>query len=318
MQILAEQDVTPPWGLPAAVTLESLHAEAPHAIDDLNVDTSVGGRAFAQAKHTVGLETTPASALGSTIARFVQEFCTAPLSFSPAKDRFVLVTSPTSSAPIKTHLTGFLTRLRTSSDPAAEFTAGNQDEQRAASVLRDHITREWHARNNEPLTMPELTAILRLVYVHILDVDPGGQDETTAKNTLRQRILKNPADADLAWNTLITTTANYATNHQRADRHALQRALTDAGVDLQAPRSYRDDIDRLTAHTTTTLASLLDFSRIHLGNYRVTINRPPATALRTAAHDGHLLPGQDQCHHGPCRPGTVAGRRCLRPVWFGP
>ena len=120
-------------------------------------------------------------------------------------------------------------------------------------------------------------------------MDPGGHDETAAKNTLRQRILKKPADADLAWNTLIATTANYATNHQRADRHALQRALTDAGIDLQAQRSYRDDIDRLTAHTTTTLASLLDFSRIHLGNHRVTIDRPPAIALRTAAHDGHLL-----------------------------
>jgi hypothetical protein len=43
-------------------------------MDDLTVHTSTGGRALAQAKHTVTLATTAASPLGSTVAQFVAEY----------------------------------------------------------------------------------------------------------------------------------------------------------------------------------------------------------------------------------------------------
>lgn len=289
VQILAEQDVTPPWGLPGTVTLEALHAETPNPIDDLTVLTSAGGKALTQAKHVVNLDIAARSPLDSTIAQFVKEYATASQPFDPAKDRFVLITSPQSSAGIKTHLTAFLTRMRTSTDPAAEWAAGSQDEQHAARVLHGHMTREWQATTATRIMSADLTALVRLVHVHILDVDPGGHAEQEATNTLRQRILKNPADAGAAWNTLITTTATYAANHQRADRAALQRALTDAGIDLQAQRSYRDDIERLKAHTATTLGMLLDFARINVGKTIVTIQRAPTCEARTAADDGHLL-----------------------------
>jgi signal recognition particle GTPase len=289
VQILAEQDVTSPWGLPATVTLESLHAETPNPIDDLTVHTSAGGSGLSQAKHTVNLETTATSPLGSTIAQFVTEYCTPGKTFGPAKDRFVLITSPLSSAGVKTDLPAFLTRMRTSSHPDAEWTAGNADQQHAANVLRNHLTREWQTIKGTPPTSTELTELTRLIHIHILDVDPGGQAAQEAKNTLRQRILKDPTKADVAWNTLITSTGTYATNHQRADRPALQRALTDAALDLQAQRSYREDIERLKAHATTTLTTLLDFSRIHVGTQPITIQRAAATDARNAASQGHLL-----------------------------
>lgn len=241
VQILAEQDVSPPWDLPANATLETLHAEAPNPIDDLMVETSAGGRALAQAKHTVTLATTPGSPLGSTVAQFVREFADANPVFDPAKDRFILVTSPQSSAPIKVDLRAFLHRLRTSPHPDDEWTAGSQDQQDAARVLREHLNREWEALRGAPPSDAEMNALTRLIHLHILDVDPGGHDAKHAKDTLRQRILKDPTRADNAWTTLITTTGEYAANHQRADRTALQRALTDAGIDLQAQRSYRED-----------------------------------------------------------------------------
>jgi hypothetical protein len=289
VQILAEQDVQPPWDLPATVTLEALQAEAPRPIDDLTVTTSAGGTALAQAKHTVTLETTPISPLGSTIAQFVKEFCAASQPFDPAKDRFVLTTSPLSSAPIRTHLPAFLARMRTSFDPDAEWTSGNQDEQPAASVLRNHIDREWQALKGTGPTTLDLTRLVRLVSVHVLDVDPGGPAERDAKNTLRQRILADPTQADTAWNTLITITGTYAAHHQGADRPALQRALRDAGITLQAQRSYREDIERLKQHTTITLHTLLDFSRIHVGQHIVTIARGATTEVQNAATQDHLL-----------------------------
>jgi hypothetical protein len=289
VQILAEQDVSPPWDLPANVTLETFHAEAPNPIDDLTVETSAGGRALAQAKHTVTLATTPGSPLGSTVAQFVQEFANANSAFDPAKDRFILITSPRSSTPLKVDLPPFINRLRTSPHPDDEWTAGSQDEQDAARVLREHINREWNTVHGVPPSNTDVNALTRLIYIHILDVDPSGHDAQHAKDTLRQRILKDPARADNAWTTLITTTGAYAVNHQRADRNALQRALTDAGIDLQAQRSYREDIDRLTTHTTLTLDRLAQYSRITNGTTDVVIQRAACLDVRVAAIDGHLV-----------------------------
>jgi signal recognition particle GTPase len=289
VQILAEQDVSPPWDLPAGVSLETLHAEAPNSIDDLTVETSAGGRSLAQAKHTVTLANAPSSALGSTIAQFVQEFAHAKPGFDPNKDRFVLVTSPQSSGPIKFDLPAVLRRLRTSPHPDQEWTAGSQDQQDAARALREHINREWNALHGVTPSNEEVNALARLIRIHILDVDPGGHDAQHAKDTLRQRILKDPTAADHAWNTLITTTGEYAANHQRADRTALQQALTKATIDLQAQRSYRKDIERLKTHTTVTLDMLQDYARITVGTIDVAIQRAATQDARTAATDGHLL-----------------------------
>lgn len=289
VQILAERDVTPPWDLPDTVTLEALHAEAPRPIDDLTIHTSVGGQALAQAKHTVHLEASTSSPLGSTIEQFVREFLTTTQRFDPANDRFVLITSPQSSAAIRTHLPAFLTRLRTSSHPDEEWTAGNTDEQHAAAVLRDHLTNQWKAVKGTPPTNTDIRAVTHLIYIHVLDVDDGGSAEHDAKDTLRQRIVADTTSATVAWNTLITTTAKYATNHQRADRRALQQALTGVSINLQAQRSYRDDIERLKAQTRRTLDTLSDFSRIHIGNHVITIQRTITADMRMAARDGDLL-----------------------------
>ena len=289
VQILAERDVSPPWDLPADVTLETLHAEAPNPIDDLAVETSAGGRALAQAKHTVTLATTPDSPLGSAVAQFVQEFAIANPAFDPTKDRFILITSPQSSTPIKADLRAFLRRLRTSPHPDDEWTAGSQDQLDAARVLREHLNREWEALRGAPPSDADMNALTRLIHVHILDVDPGGHDARHVKDTLRQRVLKDPTRAENAWTTLITTAGEYAANHQRADRTALQRALTDAGIDLQAQRSYREDIERLTTHTTLTLEMLAQYSHITTGTTDVVIQRPATLAARTAVNDGHLL-----------------------------
>jgi hypothetical protein len=137
VQILAEQDAVPSWDLPASVTLESLHAEAPHAVDDVAVQTSVGGSILSQAKHRLSLQTTPDSPLGSAISQFVREYRATKPPLDAAKDRLVIATTSLSSAPIRTHLPGFLTRVRSSSAPHQEWTSGNREENDAAGVLRD-------------------------------------------------------------------------------------------------------------------------------------------------------------------------------------
>jgi hypothetical protein len=287
--ILAEADAVPPWDLPAAVMFQSLHAETPRAVDDLTVNTSVGGAVMSQAKHTIALQKTVKSALGSTISQFVREFRSAAVKLDYDKDRLVLVTTSLSSAPIKTHLPAFLTRLRSSSAPDNEWNAGNEGERKAAIILRDHVVRAWRAEVGADPTAGEITELLRLVRIQILDVDQGGIHEREAKQVLRHSVLADTADADAAWNTLITATGGYAVTGQSADRRALQRALTDANIALQAPRSFHSDIARLKDLTAATLRGLVEFSRIEVGGQAVTIQRPVAKDLQSAAAGGHLL-----------------------------
>jgi hypothetical protein len=289
VHILAEQDAALPWDLPATVTLESLQAETPNFIDDLEVRTSVSGRGLVQVKHTVNLETAAGSPLGKTVDQFVAEYSRSKATHDPAKDRFVLVTSPSSSAKIRAHLPAFLSRVRTSPDLAAEWASGSQEEQDAARILRDHITRAWRDLNNTDPTPDELAGLMRLMRIHILDLDQGGQAEHEVKEHLRKSVVADPTAADTAWYTLITATAGYAVNAQRADRPALQRTLTDAGISIRAPRSYHQDIDRLKEHTQGTVQALREFSRIPVGSQTVEIARTATAELKSAVDGGHLL-----------------------------
>ncbi|MCU1336692.1 MAG: hypothetical protein JWO19_2273 [Bryobacterales bacterium] len=289
VHILAEQDAVPPLDLPASVTMESLQAETAHAVDDLAVATSAGASVLSQAKHSLSLQTAADSQLGTAISQFVREYRAAQPPLDPAKDRLVITTSSLSSAPIKTHLPAFLTRVRSSSSPDQEWTSGNKDENDAASVLREHIIRAWRDEAGSDPSTADILNIVRLARIQILDVDQDGHSEREAKQLLRASILADPAMADAAWNTLITATAGYAVNAQRADRAALQRTLTDAGIAIKAPRSFQADIKRLQDHTAATLHGLIDFSRIRVKGHEITIRRAAADDLRQAASEGHFL-----------------------------
>ncbi|MBL8212637.1 MAG: hypothetical protein JNK87_18125 [Bryobacterales bacterium] len=289
VHILAEQDASAPWNLPVSVTLETLQAEAHSAIDDLVVGTSAGGRIASQAKHAaLSLSTAEDSDLAKTIEQFVSEYASNSKA-DPSKDRYVLVTTSRSSAPIKTHLVAFLTRMRTSPNPTAEWTTGNQQEQHAATVLRDHVVRKWINVYQKPPDDSDIQALLRLVYVQILDVDQGEHDEVDAKNLLRQRILRDPIGADGAWATLIAEMGDFAARHQRADRNAIQDVLIKAGFDLQAPRSYRSDVKRLKEISDTTFSTLEQFSQVRIGTSTVRVQRSVVDDIRKEARDGNLL-----------------------------
>ncbi len=271
--ILTEADAEPPFELPANLTFESLHAETSKAVDDLAVNTSAQGEILCQAKHTVSLGTTSKSALGKTVAQFVRQFRTSTAKLDPAKDRLVLVTASLSSASIKTHLPAFLARLRTSAAPQKEWTAGNKGENQAAAVIRNHIVNTWQAECGKKPTAAEITTLLRLVHVQVLDVDRGGDHEREAKQLLRRSVLTTPADATKCWNTLLAEVGGYATVGQSADRSALQQALTRAGIEVKAPPSYQRDIGRLKDLTTSTLKGLEEFSRIEVGGKAITIGK---------------------------------------------
>jgi hypothetical protein len=71
--ILADTAAEPPTVLPQGVTLRAIVAETPQPIDDLLIETSVGGVLYVQAKTAFSLSEGEDSELASVVDQFVRQ-----------------------------------------------------------------------------------------------------------------------------------------------------------------------------------------------------------------------------------------------------
>jgi signal recognition particle GTPase len=300
VQILAEKEASPPWGLPATTTLDWFRSETEQPVDDLLVVTSADGVIFSQIKHKLSLSQTQGSELASALDQCVRQFIACqshshgirpwdrPL--DPGRDRLVVITGPNSSAPIRIHLPTVLDRLQSpAQSQSLDEIARNEEEQRALSVVRDHIKRSWHATLGTLPTDSEVQQLLRLLRIQVLDVDHGGTSEQEAKDRLRAVVLRHPDQADAAWGQLIALCARLAADRSGADRPGLRQTLLDAGLEVQAAYSYREDIERLKKYSQTTVDLLTNLARIRVGTVDVKLQRRSTDELRHAADEGSLL-----------------------------
>ncbi len=298
--ILAERVASPPWGLSADTTLEWLRCETEQPVDDLLVGTSGNGLIFVQIKRSLSLSKRENSDLASSLGQFVRQFIACrnktggpnptdrPL--DPATDRLILVTSSHNYGPIREHLPSVLDRLRNlTPGQAIDEAATNANEDRALSVVREHLRRSWQTLMNSEPSDEELRQLLSLIHVQVLDVSDGGAGEREAKNLLRNAVLRNPDQADQAWSTLVELCARYAANRSEADRIGLQQALLDAGFDLRALRSYEEDIRKLRYHSYQTLEALAHLAYIQIDLTKVKIRRACTEALKQTAEEQSLL-----------------------------
>src|SRR5262249_18507034 len=143
--------------------------------------------------------------------------------------------------------------------------AVNQEERRVLSVAADHVTRAWQAALGGVPADNDIRKLLSLIRIQVLDVDDGGADEYEAKDRLRNSVLHDPGQANTAWALLITACAHLAAARSGTERSGLQRVLLDGGINLQALRSYRDDIERLRAHSQTTGDRIAHLARMQIG-----------------------------------------------------
>jgi hypothetical protein len=301
--ILAERDSALPLGLPAGVTLESIRCETDQPVDDTLARTSANGQILIQAKHTIGLETKEDSELASVVDQFVRQYLfvrsgtpeavPSGRMLDPYLDRFVLVTSSKSSAPLRVDLSVVLRRLRELAPHrkggTVESIAMSDAERHAFRVVRDHLARSWLAETGSVPTNGEVGFVLELVHVLVLDLDPDETHDREARTILRTSILKDPSRADAAWGTLISRCALCAKGRSGVDRAGLQRLLMDATYDLNAPWSYRADIDRLSRHSQDTFARFDNLATISVGRTNVKIDRPCTAALTAIAQDTSLV-----------------------------
>jgi len=221
VHILGEKDVTTPWGLPADTKLEWLRCETEQPVDDLLVGTSDNGLIFAQIKHTLNLSEAAHSDLASALDQLVRQYITCrnkiagkqpwERALEPTKDRLVLITSPSSSNPIKIHLRDLFQRVKNLSPyQRLEDAANNDDECKALLVVRDQATKSWLKSVGVEPTDDDLRQLFSFVRVEVMDLDNGSVNEREAKNILRTSILRNPDDTDTTWTLLISLCASIA------------------------------------------------------------------------------------------------------------
>jgi hypothetical protein len=300
VQILAEQEASPLWGWPADSTLEFIRCETEQPVDDLLVGTSHGGLAFINVKHSVTASQSEDSDFASAISQFARQFVAITNQVKGARpwertldaqlDRFVLVTSPESSAPVKNELPDVLDRVRTLlPGQGLDDVAKTQSEKEVLGKVISHLQRIWFALTGSQPTEQEIINLLRLIRVQVLDVDTEGSQEREAKAILRTSVLQNPEQADAAWNTLIQTCALWASQRNGGVREDLQRVLLQAGIALKAPRSYREDIERLKKHSQRTFTLLRPLSVIEMDGREIKIQRPASQALREAAEQHSIV-----------------------------
>ena len=130
---------------------------------------------------------------------------------------------------------------------------------------------------------------MRLVHIQAVEVGQGERDEGLAKTILRANVLMSPGQASQAWSLLIDEGQRLIRTRAEANLSRLRDVLSSAGVPVDAPTSYRDDIRRLRDHSDRVASMLADHADIRLGSATVRIQRPYVPVLRDAADSGSVL-----------------------------
>ena len=175
-----------------------------------------------------------------------------------------------------------------SQDEGISRAATNERENDTLTKLRECLAYSWNRVIGETLAEGDERKLLLLMRVQTLDVDQEGNDELEANNLLRH-ILPDPTRSQLAWRTIVQACAHYASNREGADRSDLQQLLLQAGIAINAPHSFRSDIERLRQTTHSTFEALSELSRIRVGSNEVKITRQSTRELRQAAETLSLV-----------------------------
>src|SRR5579862_4412431 len=228
--------------------------ETREAVDDILIGTADLRHSFVQAKRTIGLSAAEDSDLALVINQFVRQYLLSRNSMperpwqrklDPARDRLVLVTTSFASGPLRHDLRRVLDRVRglVAGQPMSD-SAINQDEQKALAYVTEHIRTSWNkVRNVEP-SEADLTALLKLAYIVVLDVETDGPAEREALALLSAHVARHSNQAGAVWSRVLQLIAELSQLRSGTDESALRAALESAGIALKGAPRYENDIGR--------------------------------------------------------------------------
>jgi len=273
-----------------AATAEWVRFETEAPVDDLLINTSVGGYIAVQAKTTANLSDDPSSPLGKTISQFVRHWLVAqhgdgtmgwnrPL--DPVRDRLVLAVGPQSSAQIKNDLPA---ALRLVSQPGGGSL--NQAQQRAYQVFSSLVERAWSSVTKNPFGDDLLLGLAKLVVIFTFD---GDQGYALARGSLI-KVFGPDVDAAAAFASLSDLSGQLMTQRGGGDLPAWRQLLASRGIALNAPPEYLSDIQALKRHSKQIAEALASYEKIDVGDGEsLSVRRDCQTAIEAAVRSGPLL-----------------------------
>src|SRR5579862_2655338 len=298
-RVLLGGAVQPLFELPADVRLVSASCQTEAPVDDVNVKTSDGGSIFVQAKRTVYLSDAGNSALVKSLDQFVRQHKSCAENSSTAEwatpldsavDRLVLTTRRQSGAKITEVLPRLLRGLRdrTKAKSLVELQTSAAEKEVAEtieSILRDR----WMTAYRVAASQDELAALLRLIWIQVLDVEDNQTDALALLDFLRSVVLATPVQAGLAFAELIKLCGRLRADRSGTDLASIQRVLSLAGVSLLALPDYRADIAALRKWTQARLQRGSRYTRLLEDDATTIVRRRVQEELRTAALSGSLV-----------------------------
>lgn len=297
VSMLAERDYEPRWRWPRDTTIESVRIETSEPTDDISASTSLGGRAYIQAKNSLNLGTVATSEFGKAVRQLANQYVVCrdgddgrtPL--DPDNDRLILAVGKGASGTIRESLSGVLDRVRDwpADKPLLEAASGEQ-ERKALETTVTHINAAVAARDGHDPDDAELRRILSLFTVSVHDfAGDDGAAQRAALQLLRGSVVVDANRTGDAWHAICAALLSDAAGQSGLDRHGAQEILRRESIAVVAPRSYREDIGTLRAHTDRTLAILADLADIALNGGRAKIAREAPQALLRLTENASCL-----------------------------
>jgi hypothetical protein len=263
--------------------------EAP--VDDILIATSEGGYVAIQAKTTASLSSGATSPLGKTISQFVRYWlaCRDGLGdrhwnrqMDVEKDRLVLALGPSSPRNLTEHLPSAL-RLRAMTSPGVL----NQAQTAAYNIYADSVRDAWTAATSDPFDAAFADTLA--AFIRILTFDPAGTDRKVALRDLEQ-VVSPRIDPEGALNALEALSATLMASRGGVDLPSVRQQLEAVGVELDAPPTFKQDIEALRRHSEAVAAALRPYELIEVTTGEpISIQRDCQPQLLEAAETGSFL-----------------------------
>jgi hypothetical protein len=287
--LLSERQIDTRLGLADAKAL-TVRCETEAPVDDILVETSLGGYVFVQAKTSLDLSTQLKSAIGSAVEQAVRLWiaCTEgngkrrwERRLDPTKDRIVFAVGPATSNSITEGLAGALQRRRdrTSGVPIAA--------QRVALERFIELVRAaWKQVAGREPTASEVDELTRLIWV--LQFDFSGPDKVASTEIMRH-VLQDGSSAEASLAVLQQAFLRLMTARRGVDAAELRTVLVSLGVNMKAPPSYLTDIRALEAYSDRIRSHLENYEKTAVHEYEAKIARRCTDAVLLAAEQDSLL-----------------------------
>ena len=188
----AAADVPLPIVRTSGIRVEHVGAQTGMGVDDVGIITDQGGFVLLGAKKNLGLDEPPGSPLAKALDQVVEQYVSgvpdgsgALRPLDPERDLLVMTTDSSAPASVRVTLAKLISNLASEPGYLDLPDAAHDDQQKEAlPVLRGHLLRSRHW--SAPPTEDDIRALLRVLRLQVLGLEPDGEQRAVAEVRLTQ------------------------------------------------------------------------------------------------------------------------------------